>query len=71
MKIKQYGPRMEELKSESKTIREIAADAGLKHEQIKQCFILNRFRVNLLKDSVVKPLRLFIDYGHSPLHFCL
>ena len=38
MKIKQYGPRMEELKREGKTIREIAADVGLKHEQVKGYF---------------------------------
>ena len=31
MKIKQYGPRMEELKREGKTYREIAADVGLKY----------------------------------------
>ena len=34
MKIKQYGPRMEELKRKGKTIKEIAADVGLKHEQV-------------------------------------
>ena len=38
MKIKQYGPRMEELKREGKTIREIAADVGLTHEQVKGYF---------------------------------
>ena len=38
MKIKQYGPRMKELKREGKTIRERAADVGLKPEQVKGYF---------------------------------
>ena len=38
MKIKQYGPRMEELKREGKTIREIAIDVGLEYEQVKGYF---------------------------------
>lgn len=42
MKIKQHGPRMEELKREGKTIREIAADVGLKHEQVKGYFSRTR-----------------------------
>ena len=42
MKIKQYGPRMEELKREGKTYREIAADVGLKYEQVKRYFSRKR-----------------------------
>lgn len=42
MKIKQYGPRMEELKREGKTNREIAADVGLKYEQVKRYFCRER-----------------------------
>ncbi len=42
MKIKQYGPRIEELKREGKTYREIAADAGLKYEQVKRYFSRKR-----------------------------
>ena len=38
MKIKQYGPRMEELKREGKTNREIATDVGLKYEQVNNYF---------------------------------
>ena len=38
MKIKQYGPRMEELKREGKTIREIAIEVGLEYEQVKGYF---------------------------------
>ena len=38
MKIKQYGARMEELRREGKTIREIAAEVGLKYEQVKEYF---------------------------------
>ena len=34
MKIKQYGPQMEELRREGKTIREIATAVGLKYEQV-------------------------------------
>ena len=34
MKIKQYGPRMEELKREGKTNKEIATEVGLKDEQV-------------------------------------
>ena len=42
MKIKQYGPRMEELKREGKTYREIAADVGLKYKQVKGYFSRER-----------------------------
>ena len=38
MKIKKYGPRMEELKREGKTIREIAEVVGLEHKQVKGYF---------------------------------
>ena len=38
MKIKQYGPQMEELRREGKTIREIATAVGLKYEQVKEYF---------------------------------
>ena len=38
MKIKQYGPRMEELRREGKTIRAIATEVGLKYEQVKEYF---------------------------------
>lgn len=38
MKIKQYGPRMEELRREGKTIREIATEVGLKYEKVKEYF---------------------------------
>ena len=38
MKIKKYGPRMEELKQEGKTQKEIAAEVGLKYEQVKEYF---------------------------------
>lgn len=34
MKIKQYGPRMEELKRAGKTNKEIATEVGLKYEQV-------------------------------------
>ena len=34
MKIKQYGPQMEELRREGKTIREIATAVGLKYKQV-------------------------------------
>ena len=46
MKIKQYGPRMEELKREGKTNREIAADVGLKYEQVKRYFSRERREQN-------------------------
>ena len=38
MKIKQHGPQMGELRREGKTIREIAAEVGLKYEQVKNYF---------------------------------
>ncbi|GEM_PF-3718652 len=47
MKVKQYGPQIEEMKRQGSTHKEIAAATGLKPEQIKE--YLRRSRVEQRK----------------------
>lgn len=42
MQVKQHGPRLEEMKREGKTNREIAAEVGLTKEQVERYFERSR-----------------------------
>lgn len=42
MKVKQYGPRMEEMRRKGATYREIGDEVNLTHEQVKEYFRRDR-----------------------------